>query len=452
MKKTSFRPAVEGLETRCVPTTAKLSGHLLAITGTHGKDHITIHRSGANITVSGVHHFFHAASVTKIGINGKGGNDVVAIDKRLTMPVVVIAAPGKEIVVAGGGHVSVQGRGHVTILHNPPASRGRVGTPSPGLGLVGNPSPGLGLVGNPSPGLGLVGNPITFASVNITPYEQLMLELLNRARANPTGEASRYGINLNEGIMTSTTAALVQPFRAAQVKSSGAISGPISSTPKQPLAPNAALYTAAVQHSQDMLTRNYFDHPTLGTGISPSQRDINAGYDGYSFGENIGERGTTGTLDQVQSVFDVHRDLFVDSSEPGRGHRINMMDPDFNEVGVGIRYGPYSQLISGVMRVTNAIMVTQDFGGGDNRVYLTGVMYHDGNGNQFYDVGEGKQGVQIKATSQKTGQIYITTTGTSGGYEMPLPAGTYSVTWTGMTGSARTETIGTPNAKLDMLM
>ncbi|MGI6300562.1 MAG: hypothetical protein ACOX52_05840 [Verrucomicrobiota bacterium] len=33
-----------------------------------------------------------------------------------------------------------------------------------------------------------------------THYEQLMLELVNRARANPVAEADRLGIELNEGL------------------------------------------------------------------------------------------------------------------------------------------------------------------------------------------------------------------------------------------------------------
>ena len=33
-----------------------------------------------------------------------------------------------------------------------------------------------------------------------TDYEQLMLELVNRARLDPEGEAERYGIDLNENL------------------------------------------------------------------------------------------------------------------------------------------------------------------------------------------------------------------------------------------------------------
>ena len=52
-------------------------------------------------------------------------------------------------------------------------------------------------------------------SGGMTPSEQYFLELVNRGRANPVGEAARFGIDLNEGLP----------------------SGTIPSDPAQPLAP-----------------------------------------------------------------------------------------------------------------------------------------------------------------------------------------------------------------------
>jgi hypothetical protein len=42
------------------------------------------------------------------------------------------------------------------------------------------------------------------SAVAPTDYEQYMLELLNRARANPAAEAARHGIDLNEGLPAGT--------------------------------------------------------------------------------------------------------------------------------------------------------------------------------------------------------------------------------------------------------
>jgi hypothetical protein len=56
----------------------------------------------------------------------------------------------------------------------------------------------------------LLGVAVLAASVQAASYshgepadhEQLMLELINAARANPLGEASRLGIDLNQGFQT----------------------------------------------------------------------------------------------------------------------------------------------------------------------------------------------------------------------------------------------------------
>ena len=47
-------------------------------------------------------------------------------------------------------------------------------------------------------------NRVLLAAVVPTDYEQYMIELINRARANPGAEAARIGVDLNEGIPAGT--------------------------------------------------------------------------------------------------------------------------------------------------------------------------------------------------------------------------------------------------------
>ena len=68
--------------------------------------------------------------------------------------------------------------------------------------------------------------------------EQLMLELINRARMNPVGEATRLGINLNQGLPAGT----------------------ISGAAKQVLAMNDLLVIATDNHSNWMLVNGQFAH------------------------------------------------------------------------------------------------------------------------------------------------------------------------------------------------
>ena len=102
-----------------------------------------------------------------------------------------------------------------------------------------------------------------------TALEQMLLELINRARLDPAAEAARFGIDLNEGLAPNT----------------------ISGVSKQPLAMNETLLSVARAHSQDMIDRDYFDHDTP-EGVTASQRIANAGYSAIAAGENIASRST----------------------------------------------------------------------------------------------------------------------------------------------------------------
>src|SRR5438132_7670751 len=147
------------------------------------------------------------------------------------------------------------------------------------------------------------------AAVYPSNYEQYLVELINRGRANPTAEATRYGIDLNEGLAAGT----------------------ISTAAKQPLAINPNLTDAARKHSVSMLSTGVFDHVEP-NGTDPGDRMTNAGYiftGNWTWGENIAERGTTGTVDQKSFTAQIHSDLFIDSGISGRGHRVNLMNGTF---------------------------------------------------------------------------------------------------------------------------
>ena len=58
--------------------------------------------------------------------------------------------------------------------------------------------------------------------------------------------------------------------------------------------------------------------------------------------------------------------------------------------------------------------------------FLTGVVYYDFNGNNFYDLGEGTGGVVVTAS----GSSFFATTANSGGYSVPVPENNNSTTVT----------------------
>lgn len=253
-----------------------------------------------------------------------------------------------------------------------------------------------------------------------TAQEVLVVELINRARANPEAEAARYGIGLNDGI-TGT---------------------PLTATPKQPLAHNLLLIDAARKHSQWMLDVDEFSH----TGVNnstPTDRMRAAGYvfsGSWTSGENIAWGGTTASSINLTSyAFSHHEGLFKSP-----GHRVNILGAEFRELGVGQIQGRF---LSNNTNYTSS-MLTENFARSGSSYYLTGVVYNDANSNSFYDVGEGLSGVNISFNG-KSYPVYAT-----GAYSIPVSNGTYNLTISGdALGAAvfHTVQINNANTKVDVV-
>lgn len=284
--------------------------------------------------------------------------------------------------------------------------------------------------------LALLTLPATAArAVNVsepTQVEQYMLELINRARANPAAEAERFNIDLNEGLPPGT----------------------ISITPKQPVAFNFNLIDSARDHSQWMLDEDLFQHAGAG-GSTPSQRAAAHGYTlnaPWGVGENLAWQGVTNSLpDVVQTTSALHAGLFVDEGIADRGHRTNLLAGGYREIGIGILTGTFRQ----DFRDYNSVMISADFAYRAGDPFLTGVVFNDLDQDDFYTPnGEGYGNIAIHAQNIITGATYDTSTFATGGYSLQLPAGTYRVTFGGeqlLDTTYLDVAIGTQNIKLDVI-
>jgi Ca2+-binding RTX toxin-like protein len=220
---------------------------------------------------------------------------------------------------------------------------------------------------------------------NMTAREQLMLELINRARMDPKGEAERLDVTLS----------------AAQSK------------PVQVLAGNDVLRSSAYNHSGWMLLNNELSE----TETTGSEKFIAAtsiermhayGYklEGhYSYAENVSWIGEPTIPDFTQSILEQHASLFA-----GKGSRGRMLDEKFQEAGIGQQAGNFVD--NGTTYV--ASMVTQDFIRSGTKTFITGVIYSDTvTANDFYDLGEG---IASRKVSAKGAAADVS--GTGGGYEL----------------------------------
>jgi uncharacterized protein YkwD len=253
-----------------------------------------------------------------------------------------------------------------------------------------------------------------------TAYEQYILELINRARLDPAAEAARLGIDLNQGLA----------------------SGTISADPKQPLAFNPYLIDAARGHSEWMLATDTFSHTGAG-GSTPTQRMAAAGYEftgSWAAGENIAIRYGSGTAISAGTALALHDQLFLSP-----GHRANLLDPRWREAGIGLAEGDYKGWA--------AADVTENFARSGTQYFLLGVAFDDKDGDNFYDPGEGLGGVTVTIAPAAGGTPTVLTTWSAGGWQIPLAAGTYTVTFSGgglPETVSRSVIMGSRNQKLDL--
>jgi uncharacterized protein YkwD len=243
-----------------------------------------------------------------------------------------------------------------------------------------------------------------------TAVEQLFLEELNDARANPVAYGQSIGVDLSY------------------------------IPPSQPLAFDTDLIMAARLHSQDMSNRAYFSHYTP-EGIDPDTRMIAAGYPSNTYwAESIAAGSGYPTPAAALAG------LIIDTGVPDLGHRNHLLaygggNAMMQQVGIGIVLngtGPYQNYY------------TIDTGGlPGTSAYLTGAVFNDANNNGKYDLNEGLAGVTITVAGVGSFAAFDT-----GGYSIALQPGTYTVTAAGgqlTSPITHVVTIGTSNVRLNFI-
>jgi Ca2+-binding RTX toxin-like protein len=220
----------------------------------------------------------------------------------------------------------------------------------------------------------------------ISAAEQLLLELINRARLDPLAEATRLGIGLNAGLAAGT----------------------IGTAPQQVLAHNAQLEAAAEAHSRWMLDTNTFSHTGSG-GSTPHARMVQAGYaftGTWRSGENLAVWGSSAGVN-LDTVIVTHYVQLFESA----GHRVNTLNAAYREIGISQIAGSFSY--GGPSYPSS--MLTENFAVSGTNVFITGVAFADGNSDAFYGIGEGLSGLGISLVGGSG-----TVTAAAGGYALRL--------------------------------
>ena len=262
--------------------------------------------------------------------------------------------------------------------------------------------------------------------------EQMLLWLLNRARANPTAEGlflantgdanvtgaiSYFGVNLN--LMKSEFAAL-------------------PATP--PAAFDRRIYEGSRVHSQDMIARDSQDH----TG--QIQRVADAGFSSTNSTYSVYAYGHTPV--EIHAALNIDWGFASDGMQPGRGHRDGIMGT-YPNVGFAVLPDSSSSTSVGPLVFSGAYAFANTGAANHFNRFLTGTVWTDTNGNGRYDSGEGLNNVRVQPDSGPWHAI----TGVAGGWAIPVSAGTFVLTISGgaLTNSeVRTVTVSSSSVLVDV--
>lgn len=265
---------------------------------------------------------------------------------------------------------------------------------------------------------------------------QLYLEYINRAREDAIVEAHRLAAETDPDIVSAynffniDTNDIVSQFQWA-------VDYGHMAQHAEPLAFNEDLNQMAELHTEDMFDNEFQGHVSSANPPAPympgdelSDRAAAVGYSG-SLGENV--YSYADSIEHGHAGFNVDWGNTTNTSSPAynpnfagqgmqnpAGHRLSIHNPNFKEAGIGV--------INGTNSSVGPQLVTQNFGSTGDATFVTGVVFEDLDGDNFYDIGEGRSGVRIDVDG--SGFFAISTD--SGGYTIPVSGdGNYEVTFSG---------------------
>ncbi len=249
--------------------------------------------------------------------------------------------------------------------------------------------------------------------------EQEMLQLINRFRSDPVGEYSRL-IASTSPIRSFETEVTTQ-LEFSKVDGSMLRTELSRLSPVPPVGWHEVVYNVATAQNGTMIAKQSQEHyPNLASALNAMGVPIEAGTGQNAFynNKNIGHTPffvhSAYVIDWAAGAADA-----VGGMQKDRGHRVTLMNSLYNQVGSAVTVN--SNLVSTQMfaKISSA------------QKLAVGAIFEDKNGSGWYEAGEGIGNARIAFKNQASGETVTTNALTAGGYQVVLPAGTYTVTATG---------------------
>ncbi|MFK7736654.1 MAG: Ig-like domain-containing protein [Pirellulaceae bacterium] len=261
---------------------------------------------------------------------------------------------------------------------------------------------------------------------NPTADEQHFLQLMNRFRDDPAGEYGR--LISRASPITARDPVLQDDLDFAGVNGTTLRNELRTLDPTHPLTWNEIISDFTEDHNQAIINRGTHFHSNT---AARRQTLMDNGVDfRFRQGEKINSEIVYG---YGKSVNHLYASYVIDWQRggpggmvSGRGHRVAIHNPDFEQVGTDIRNYTGSGSLPLGPKVNSAILANIE----NPPVYVTGAIFEDKNDSGWYEAGEGLRNVRFVFTDQD-GTEFTATSLTAGGYQIELPPSTYSATATG---------------------
>jgi hypothetical protein len=192
-----------------------------------------------------------------------------------------------------------------------------------------------------------------------------------------------------------------------------------------PLAWNDALFQAAAGHNQEMVAQLYYGSTGL-DGSSVADRIAARDYEAQASDELLGAMAFSGFMEPLEAAKLTFVSWLMDELNPAYGGARRIFSREFTEMGISFNA---AVLDLGLDVPHNVYVVVADFAMPlVPRVYLIGNIYEDVNGDGQWELGEGKEGVEVLVRDVARGESQRWTSGFLGAYQIAVADFYFTIT------------------------
>ena len=247
-----------------------------------------------------------------------------------------------------------------------------------------------------------VSGPLNAGAQEFPEASYYLLRMVNQARLNPLETLARLGID---------EASAREVLGERQW---------ILDTGLPPFAAHPDLGAAASAHNLDMEANFYYSHTSL-DGRTPADRIAQTGYEAQQTGENLGALAFAVFIEPNEAAELIFINMLRGELDPARGGELNLLNPDFTEIGIS--FAATLLYFSEDLPMNVYLVVVNCARPLEPTRYIVGNLYMDADLNGLMGPEDGIAGANIIFSDVNTGSTIFTKSTYLGHFQFAPPQG-----------------------------